>query len=597
MKNKLFLFLVVPVLCTTLVSCKGKNTNNKIWFAYSTENLISDWDYFDNEEENAKYVNRDKTLKFSCMKNENEGVQLMITANNSVASFDFELPDLEGPNGTISKNHLSVAAAHYMNVDNSNERLAMGGYYPDALIPLENFKFRRMNYIDTGRSQSLYINLKTDKDTPAGEYKGMGKLHLDDEIIDIPFEVKVYDAVLPDEVHQQSAFGLWYDKIVRGELKNYNSEMDKIYYDFIVEKRLSPENLPPEYTATEDLFVENLFEKVANNVKITNTRLPVTINNISKSKVKSLLQKIIDKNLFLRNHGDNTTDLFKKIYFYIDDEPTAAAYAQVREHDKTIFDVKKELCSQLSSYPDLYESFTKIPNIVTREFAQELVATNEQGGIQTWCPQMQHFQTPQNREIYHQRQKSTDRDFGEHVWWYTCVDPTSPYPNFHLDANLMLSRVLRYLQYDYGIEGQLFWNVCYYSRFDGSFEVPRDLWNDPFSWVNCASDGVLVYPGYTFGIKGPITTLRLENILASNEEYEYLWMIDQKVQEYNVKHNTYLVTNDILQDYYARLFENMIIYTDNEIFEEVRIELLKAIEELNSDLDNGMKILMNGEAR
>ena len=592
MNKKLLFPLVASILCTTLTGCQQKTAKNKIWFAYSTENLISDWEYFDGYEENAKYANRNKTLKFSCMKNENEGVQLMITARNSVASFDFELPDVKGANGIITKNHFSVAAAYYMNVDFSNERMAVSGYYPDALIPLENFKFRRMNYIDKGRSQALYINLKTDKDTPAGKYKGTGKLYLDNETIDIPFEVRIYDAVMPDEVHQQSSYGLWYDKIVRGELKNYNSEMDKIYYDFIVDKRLSPKDMAPEYVSTEDLFVENLYSKVANDERIANTCLPVTINNFSKNKVKNLLQKIITKNLDLRTRGDNTTNLFKKIYFYIDDEPTAAAYATVREHDKTIFDVKKELCSQLSSYPDLYESFTKIPNIVTRQFAEELVATNEQGGVQTWCPQMQHFQTPSNREIYHLRQKSTDRDFGEHVWWYTCVDPVSPYPNFHLDANLILSRVLRYLQYDYGIEGQLFWNVCYYSRFDGNFECPRDLWNDPFSWVNCAGDGMLVYPGYTFGIKGPITTLRLESILASNEEYEYLWMIDQKVQEYNDLHHTYLVTNDILQDYYSKLFENMIIYLDNDIFEETRIELLNAIEELNHDLDNGMRILM-----
>jgi hypothetical protein len=45
-----------------------------------------------------------------------------------------------------------------------------------------------------------------------------------------------------------------------------------------------------------------------------------------------------------------------------------------------------------------------------------------------------------------------------------------------------------------------------------------------------------------FGVDGPITTLRLESLLASSEEYEYLWMIDGKVQEYNDVHNTEHVT-------------------------------------------------------
>lgn len=596
--KKNYLLVGVALICITLTSCNKKNaSSNRIWYSYSTENLLSDFDYFDGEDSDL-YANRDNTLRFSCLKNENEGTQLMITASKYINSFDFELSDVTGSSGTISKDNFTVAAAYYMNIDFSNEKTAYSGYYPDALIPLSNFKFRRMNYIDKGRSQSLYINLKTTKDTAPGEYKGTGKLRLDDEIINIPIEVKVYDAVLPDAVHQNSAFGLWYDQIINGEKDNSGSQMDMAYYNFLVDKRISPRELPPSLTTGStlsesfDLFVDNFVEIVVKNERIASLRLPIDGYNFSEITVKEILQKLINKNLELRNNGYNQINLFEKAFFYIDDEPFSPVFDLVRHHDKVIFDTKKELRNQLASYPDLYESFNKIPNVVTREFISEMVADNDHGGIQTWCPLISFFQTEENREIYRQRQASSDRDCGEHVWWYTCCDPVSPYPNFHLDSSVMLPRVFRYMQYDYNIEAQIFWSTNYYSKYSRGDTLPRDIWTDPISWQLCAGDGQLLYPGYSFGINGPITTLRLENILASNEEYEYLWMIDQKVQEYNSSHSTNYVTNELLNKYYSRLFNGVIVDIDTDNFESVRLELLNVIESLYSNIDNGMSLLM-----
>ncbi|MCQ3035818.1 MAG: DUF4091 domain-containing protein, partial [Bacilli bacterium] len=260
--------------------------------------------------------------------------------------------------------------------------------------------------------------------------------------------------------------------------------------------------------------------------------------------------------------------------------------------DKIIFDLKKELCEQLKDYPDLYESFTHIENLVTIQYTDELVATNEEGGVECWCPQFQHFQTPENRELYKQRMVSNDRDFGEHVWWYGCMDPQTPYPSYHLDADLLNSRLIKYMQYDYEIQGNIFWNVCYYSKYTRGFTTSRDIWHDPISWANCAGDGQLVYPGVTYGIDGPITTLRMESILAGNEEYEYQWLIEQKVNEYNTQKGTSYNVRELLQKYYKRLYKNVIAYDSDEEFDAVRLELLDVLETLNHDLDAGMAKLL-----
>ena len=597
MKKNIILNIALIAICASLTSCNKKETTDsyKIWYAYSTENLISDMDYFDDEPEHEIYKNRDKTLRFSCMKNENEGAQLMISTNSFINSFDFELPDVTGPNGTISKDHFSVSAAYYMNVDYSNERYALSGYYPDALIPLYNYKFRRLNFIEENRNQALYINLKTTKDTPSGEFFGIGKLHLDENVIDILFEVTVYDAVMPDTVHQNASFGIWYDQIANGEQRNTNSEMNMNYYNFLLNKRIAPMDFPNEKKTTFDVFIDNYIELVVKNDRNASIRLPIIWSNYSTGRVNDLLEKMIQKNISLRSAGDTSINLFNKCFFYIDDEPTASQYELVRGHDKDIYDAKVSLASKYhlaSDYPDIYSSLMQVPNVVTREFNDELVATEEQGGIQTWCPQMHHFQSEQARQNYLLRQSSHEREGGEHVWWYTCMDPQSPYPNYHLDANLILSRVITYLQYNYNIEATLFWCTNYYSKCTYGSVTPRDLWNDPISWETCAGDGMLVYPGYTFGINGPITTLRLESLLAGNEEYEYLWMINEKVQQYNAIHGTSYLTNNLLSNYYSQLFTNMIIELDVDTFESIRIQLLQLLETLNTNLDSGIGMLI-----
>jgi hypothetical protein len=221
------------------------------------------------------------------------------------------------------------------------------------------------------------------------------------------------------------------------------------------------------------------------------------------------------------------------------------------------------------------------------------VATPETGGVTIWCPQAQNLQTEENRKIYAGRKAASQREDLEQVWWYVCNDPVMPYPNYHLDAKLITSRQLKYMQYNYGVDGVLNWNMCFFSKWKNNFSGPRDLWNDPIAWETCAGDGYLVYPGLMFGVDGPITTLRLESLLASNEEYEYLWMIDGKVQEYNDVHNTEHVTNELLEKYYSRIYENMISNLDVEAFEEVRLELLNVLEALYENLDAGMAILLD----
>lgn len=554
----------------------------KLWWAYNTENFMQDTKYD---------LDRDSTLRMEGIRGDVESVQLMVTPEKDVVSFDFTMGDVKSESGAvISADCFEVFAEYYLDVEASYNPDSFFGYYPDALIPIDKYKFRRQNFIDAGENQGIWINVNIAKDAAAGTYKGSGTLDLDGKTYSVPVELKVYDVEMPEEVHAETCYLIWYNHIAYTE-KTSSPELDQAYFDFLVSKRISPMSPGSAKTTDYNVYVDYVASDLAENPKISAYGLPYSavtkdgVNHLNKNNVLDLLNKMVDKNIALRKAGNKTIDLFKKAYYYLGsicDEPsTPEAFAIVRESDLMITEAKNEVAKRLNDYPDLKDSLLSLRHLVTSRIVDELVGSDTVGGVQTWCPTFENFNTKEQRDAYKARQNTKDRLKGENVWWYGCLNPRAPYPTYHLDDHLLSSRVIGWMQYDYGIEGELYWAINN-AQFKG---VIRDVWTDPQSRTQTPGDGYLVYPGREYGIKGPISTLRLESIRESKEDYEYFWMFDQKIQEYNKKNGTKLDTNALLQTYFNGLYEGTIPKTDTKLFAERRTELLKTLESLYSDLD------------
>ena len=249
----------------------------------------------------------------------------------------------------------------------------------------------------------------------------------------------------------------------------------------------------------------------------------------------------------------------------------------MRNNDLIFTNAKKALAPRLAAYPALQKSLLSIKNIVTAPYNESLVGSDTIGGVQTWCPQFSEFNSAALRSIYASRQvkSNTGRAYGENVWWYGCITPASPFPSYHTDANLINSRLLSWMQYDYGVEGNLYWDVCYYQKYQSSGQIiDRDVWTDANSYEDCCGDGQLLYPGSTYGLTKPISTLRLESIREGNEDYEYFYLFDQYVQSYNAAQGTSLKSVDLLQRYYQGLFTDMKPKNAPELFASQRASLL-----------------------
>ena len=596
--------LVSAMAVSLLAGCKdnkedtasvNSNDSVKLWYAYNTENFMKDVEYPE------LMAQRDYTVRMHTLKNDVETAQLMITPAVDVASFDFQVSDLKNENGDVlSADNFKLYAAWYVEVLESYIQDIYSGYYPDALIPLENYKMRNENYIHAGQNQALWFEASIPETQAPGIYTGTGELDLDGAKYQVPIEVTVYGAALPNANNMPTLFGVWYDYIAQGE-GTYSTELAKAYYDFLLSKRISPMKAEPTkwFLGTEyDAYIEWLVDFAAENPMVSSYSLPYAMENyelgliVSEEGVNKLLTEMAEKNIELRESGNADIDLFKKAIFYLGgviDEPSGSGIQRVRDCDKIITDAKLSVADTYfkDKYPDLYESCIKLRHLVTTAYTADLIGTDEVGGVQTWCGQAHTWHTEGQREELQARRDSTDRTGGENTWWYTCEQPRKPFVNFHMDDDLLNTRTIFWMMHEYDVEGMIYWAINWFNS--------DDVWTTPVNYLNAVGDGMLSYPGSKYGIFGPISTLRLENLRESEEDYECLLMIENAILKYNEENGTDHDPKELMAWIYEDLYDGVIPERDNaEGFSEQRIAMLEVLAQFTTDPAAAMETLQNG---
>lgn len=585
------------VLCSINPDAPNPDAPVKLWWAYNTENLLQDQNYAE------LIAQRDSTLRLHTLRGDVESAQLMVTTGNAVEAYDFTVSDLKNENGaSIGACNVEVCAASYFEIYNTYNIDAPVGYYPDPLIPIENLKNHGENKIAAGKNQAIWLNVTIPADAQCGKYTGVGTLTADGASYCVPIELTVYDATMPEQVHAETQFAIWWKIMHLGE-PEVTHELNEAYFWFLVNKRIMPMDPdkeitgvdPDAYTITDyERYIDYVVENLAENPKIANYALPYVYLQkegfgriVDKEDMLKLLNKMVDRNIALRKAGNHTIDLFKKARYYLGcicDEPQPSAYPIVRASDLIITECKQEVAKRLEDYPDIQESLLSLKHIVTVKYCDELVGSDTVGGVQTWCPMFDDFHSEENRKNYQARQKSTLREKGENVWWYGCILPKAPFPTYHTDDNLIGSRVLTWMQYDYGIEGNLYWAANYWQKYNGK---KQNVWTETLDWDVVAGEGRIIYPGYDYGIFGPISSMRAESIREGCEDYELFYLFTELIDKYNAQHNTQIDSVALLRKhFFCGLYHGAVpVRGHDDNFHAKRIALLQTLQAMNRDLD------------
>ena len=597
------------------VKCVVVSDSAYVWGAPDSVSVMKDVSVIDQCSYWGKeWLDNSDKLQCEGIKGDEEAVQVMITAKNDIRSFNLTAGDLTRENGSekIGKANIEIFAERYIQTKvtsaRSNTASEFLGWYPDALVPINAYKARKDNKIAKGDNQGIWVNVRIPEDAVAGIYNGFLTLDLDGGKNELPFSLKVFDVTMPSEVHAKTAFDVWYGEIDYGEDEE-DADGNPIdwptnYYNFIISKRLSPQTsdyMRSVYPKPENFpqFVKEIIG-IAKNEKITSFRMPYggvkheTYGEVVDYDIMvGLLKEMAQKNVELVDQGEKI-DLFKKAYFYFNsfvDEPDAGKLGAVKYCDRAVTAAKKEVAPLLEDYPELQKSLYEIPHIITCPV--DFVEGNEEtGGVQTWVAQAQQYKPSILSEIAERKQSTEKYSIGEGFWIYMTMETNNPYPSLQLDDNLLSSRTIFWMSKYYDLSCILYWCTCYYSKYTPTV-IKRDIWNDPNTYLNANGDGYLVYPGTYYGLTSPISTLRLESLRQGSEDYEYIYMLEKAIADYNAGHGTVYDFYDIMSSFYNDVFVvgDVRSKTNVKNFMTARSKLLTLLESVANDKDDADDLL------
>lgn len=575
-----------------------------IWQAYNTENILQG-----ESVTSGRQVSESQPLVFSDLQNGTDSTQLMIRANSAISSYSFKAGTLYSDSGAqlyASDFEVLVEKYVYIGTDSAEKKGGSygwkgAGYYPDALVPIDRIIKKNENTISANKQQGLWINVNIPATQKAGTYTGYGVLTLNGVEFNVPMEVTVYNAYLSEKNNNRSCFLTWDDHFQYGEgADRTNSQMYDAYYYFLNDRRICPGNNRWWNSGTYEEFANTFYEKIMLNDKVSTYRIPA--DKESYDDIYGYLNALIEKNIEVWDSGEHI-NFFDKAIFYLNDEPlqpqknTSSAdgkesiseWNDVKQSQTYIHNAQTALQYKLDDYPELKAGLLDVRNVLTTnvDYATITGGTYSYYGTKTYpnyfndtymdtpCPTFDHLNNASERASY----LSTF----DHLWFYGCLLPNLPYPGYHIDSTLIAQRMITWMQYSYGIEGSVYWATNYCLRKDTDTYVTPDVWTDAYTLGYSAGDGRLVYPGVTYDIYGPITSMRLENIRNSFQDYEYFLMIDAMIDEYNQTHSTaYTSCNDLLASYTANMFSGTQVTASfkSNTFNSYRTTLLSIIENL-----------------
>lgn len=590
---------LTAALTVFAVACNGEGGENKIRIGstYNTLKVLQD---------DMSYPDLGKNLSISMAKGETEGAQLLVTPEKKVSSYTISVSDLTGGNGAlISKENVEIFVQKYLEVKaKSNKQNNMDyqpGWYPDMLMPISLAEEHGENTIEAGKNQAFTIEVSTTSETKAGDYTGTLTLKTDGVTESIPLSVTVWDIDVTKS-YGQTSFNWFLSGMIMGETE-FTYERYKNYYDkMLTEYKTCLTKIPGSYSP--ELMAENVLA-YWDNPSFTSYCIPgdFTLNGQFNSG------RFLDYLYELAMRSEPGKILLERAHVYNIDEPNSSAYAKIDQVREAIYWCEDELILRLESegYFDRFDAQYKEDFVYAATHIPQVIPVagtgpvNDLGArINTYCAVIDQLDTERYRDIYHGYAEQT-ADRGGELWYYTCVQPLYPYPTHHIDDALIGSRIMRWMQKSYDLEGYLYWSVGAYKQLIGGSWVWVDPYGEPVRYNNGGSgttgDGYLIYPGKKYDIDTFLPSIRLTTLRDSQEDLNMLYALENILEEYGAFYGLeegYFDMDDMVQNIYDALFTGTRYEKDDANFYAQREALAEIILELKNDYKFAYKREVNG---
>ena len=620
MKKKINnLLLLLACVSPVLQNCKGGETalnvepgQYDVWSTYSTTKVLQ------NQSNRISYFKNPLSIDVSLMRGEKESAQLIITAKRDIDNFTLVKTDLtDGFGNTLPREDISIFVQKYVclkrKFNQNNTSYFAGDYIPDMLLPIDKSIEYHENHINNGENQGLTIDVKTYSETVPGKYTGTFKLYLDDECIDVPVEVNVWNIDGSGKHDLKSCFLVYQNYLAAGEFSN-TDELLKRYDEFLLDYQVCFENITNEDTSIQG--INNYFDycmQFLNRDEYNSINIPLWFDFNGTGTGYNFDEAVSGANEAYQTMLNNTYNYFKILLEKTTDENKLVDYTYwyasiLDEADmyvstllpkaveffkkdgnwqKTIKYVVNKLLSE-GSFDNLssdyknhcIEYLKNLPVIYTN--AKSFSSSIDNDLIATLCPQINLFDSQANVS---KLLDYSDRNTKGNLWTYTCSSPVNPYPTLHIDDFALGNRVSGWMYKKYKINGFLYWAVDLYQSLGvfGSLDTIVDPYEDSERAGKVPGDGYLVYPGRYYGSDYPFPTNRLVSYRDGVEDYILLTKYEEAVNKYATKYNISIDFDEMVSDLYDSLFAGAKYIQDDKLVHDAREELAKRIIAINND--------------
>jgi hypothetical protein len=559
MRRIVFFGLIVIAMCMTFFcgSCsKGiENVEVKLTVLNSMERICQDQALFGVDQ-----------ASISAAKNETESFQAVVGAiQKNVRVLGAEMSDLTGGAGTIGKENISLFREEYARVRRSSPRAQLPpGLYADPLVPfinpqtgkpIEPFNQYRKKWgepfisggyemyalpfdVWKGHNQPIWVDVSVPRDASPGEYKGTFTVTLDyvpetygsgmDSVVQtktlsIPVTLTVWNFTLPDgpthRNHFGSISGIQQELFGVDPNSKKGLEIERRYCQMMTDHRINPplpHSLMPEVNTDGSLKITPVrheeLKKFMEDLHVTDFQIPnAPFNNITTSNRSKAVRYYRAFYQYVKENGWD-----KRAYVYMLDEPN----------------LKENYEEVLALGAMVHEAAPQLRCLVVEQtYKQDPSWPDIDPAVDIWCPLLGFIdRTTIDEKISH----------GDEVWSYTALSQRAPEyhpqykemknydsPYWHLDASLISYRTPTWINWQYHINGFLYWSSV---QITSSHIGIMDPWMLPAfseSVDQFNAGGYLLYPGVPCGIDGPVSCIRLKNVRDAMEDYEYFALLEK----------------------------------------------------------------------
>ena len=487
-----------------------------------------------------------QSVDISAALNEFEPFQIIVRAeSDDLAGVRVELSDFAGPGGSVlAKGHATVYFQHFLNLSTPSSIEGATGEWPDPLIPAVDryvgetrkaFPFT----VKRGRNQPIWVEIYVPPKTLPGKYRATAIISaLGRNDARIPINLRVWNFALPSTSSLVTSFGFNGVTALKQHRGSYTSDEELFHITGLYAKaallhRVSTHGgsmTPPPWSFTGgnlqidwsryDQEVGPLLNGTALSSKepLYGARA-TSIDLRTESSLDTDEKKILYWREWTRHFKEK--GWFDRLFNYVWDEPPLKDYSKV-----------------LASGRIARRADPKLSNLVTAPQHEQLSEV-----IDLWVPLINCFEAkPGFAEFCPQivtresRERETHR--GKSLWWYQscashgCSGDGGEYfrgwPSYMIDASGTSNRIMQWLTWSYGIQGELYFSM------NDSFGRDTDPWDNIFMHGG-NGDGTLFYPGRPERIGGvshiPIESIRLKLIREGLEDYEYLSLLRRQDPE------------------------------------------------------------------